>query len=288
MSEWPIVTVLFLAWHCRTEGKQRRILPVGRLVRKCSAEKLEYEFCYIRGLREAMKDGMRPVFRFDAPDGVWRSPELFPLFTSRIMSERRPDYAQFLRDLHVAQERQTDPLQVLVRSEGIKNTDWFEVFGWPDCVEGRLVTHFWLRGLRYDGREERIEPVAKALESGQKPVEFEATHEPNTPTDSNAVKLRTSDGDDVGFLPRTLTSLWHDLVRLGGRPRVVALKHNPPPAVATYRLLCRLEADWPEGYVPFASDERFRPISSEAWDVPGDSSPTELGRPRPNLAPLRA
>ena len=52
------------------------------------------------------------------------------MFRNRQMPRRRPDYGEYLRRLDL--DIDTDPFEVMARSEGIRMTDRVEVFAYPE------------------------------------------------------------------------------------------------------------------------------------------------------------
>ena len=279
--------ILYLAWRCPETVPEQgtRIFPVGRLIRKpCGEQEAEYEFCYIREAEEARKAGFLPFFGFNEIDGRidglinrrWQSPTLFPLFSNRIMSRERPDFGDYARRIalhQIADEAQRlDPLTVLVQSGGRQVTDKFEVFGWPELGRAGYSICFWLRGLRY--RPPAMLDVINGLREHQ-PLEWR--EKPDTPMDSRAIGIYAG-SDEIGFVPRYLLDDFHALKDADATPRIVVDFRNPSNSSLHQRLLCRVEATWPDGFVPF-STERFQPIARRAWSITDEFDPRTL-KPR--------
>ena len=84
------------------------------------------------------------------------------------------------------------------------------------------------------------------------------------PTDPNAIALRTVERSErdvsmVGYYPRYLTN---DFLRLMDRnlsPQISVEWVNPPPAPVRFRVLCKSVWPWPDGFIPFDSDE-YEPL----------------------------
>jgi len=194
---------------------------------------------------------------------VYRSDELFPIFSNRLPSPSRPDYADFIQWLNVPLEA-ADPISLLARSGGRRATDSLEVF--PDAEPdqtGHFHIHFFAHGLRHFPKES-IDRINR-LEEGERLLlcyDFQNPHDPK------ALLLRTNDafeGDRflVGYCPRYLVEdAFKILEAARGLSEVAVERINRPPAPLQVRLLCSLTAKWPKGFKPF-SGPNFKPIGAE-------------------------
>jgi hypothetical protein len=70
----------------------------------------------------------------------------------------------------------------------------------------------------------------------------------------------------VGYVPRYLASEAIPFLNANIEFRVYVERVNPPPAPTQQRLLCRLEACWPNNFQPFASDT-YQPVPADATDL---------------------
>lgn len=247
---------LFVTWF---EPNRRSIIPVARLVHHGGREGAAYEFRYIRGALEATERGFQPFIAFPELDRIYRSTSLFPFFANRVMPTTRPDYREYIEVLGL-DPAEADSIAILGRSGGKRETDRIEVVPMPTRDEtGGYTTHFLLRGVRYiPGAEERI--------AGLTPGErlfwmLDAQNEANP----SAVALRSADKHLLGYIPDYLITDIATLIARQVPMNVFTERVNPPPAPLHYRVLCRLEARWPDGFVPFQG-ERFQPI--EAFSAP--------------------
>jgi len=108
---WGVLVInkLFVSWQ---NTDTREWVPVGVLVREHSGG---YLFAYTRGVLKA-----RPSFSFGGMRErgvVYRSDELFPLFSNRLLDRSRPEYAEYVDWLGLTPDA-VDPLQVLSLTEG--------------------------------------------------------------------------------------------------------------------------------------------------------------------------
>lgn len=240
---------IFLAW--RDPGK--RWYPIGRLSHTDGL----FFFAYLEGAREAEKVGLRPLVSFPDFEKVFESKTLFPLFANRLPSPSREEFAGFVQWLSLpADER--DPLVLLARSAGGRETDTFEVFDCPEKdSDGLYSVHAFVHGLRHRSQE-AIER-AHSLRSGDKLL---VSADPGNAHDCLAIKAHTSDGvHHLGFLPRYLVP---DIHTIGvERFDAAVVRVNPAPAPMQFRLLTKLTAPWPAGFSPCSTPE-FSPIVAEA------------------------
>jgi hypothetical protein len=240
---------LYLAWR----QPDLRWWPVGRL----SREGREYLFGYTKGAVSAQGAGFHALASFPELNEVYVSSALFPLFANRLPPQSRSDYEDFVRWLDLG-AGETDPLVLLSRSGGQRETDMFEVFPAPEpTVDGRYESAFFVHGLRHRGRE--AEKEASCLRPGDPLV---VQDEPSNPADPRALQVLTSvRGTHVGYVPRYLCEDVHDLRMAGKDVRARVRRVNLAPTPAQFRVLCELEAPWPAGFSPLASAD-FEPLRS--------------------------
>lgn len=234
---------VYLAWR----DPAKRWYPVGEL----SFDGRVYRFRYLAGSADAEREaGFRPLVSFPAFDEEYASEDLFPTFENRIPSPAHADYLAYM-DWLALPVGERDDLAVLARSGAARATDLFEVFPRPErTADGRYVVHVFAHGLRH--LPEAAKARAMELESGES---LDLVPEPENPVDPLALRKHTGDGVHVGYVPRYLVQ---DLHALRGTVTVTVERVNLPPAPIQFRLLCRIEAPWPDGFSP-CSGELFAP-----------------------------
>ena len=122
------------------------IRPVGTLTRRATGDGNSYRFVYLKAAEQF--DGFRCLPGLPDLHRVYESEHLFAVFRNRLMPRSRPDYGDFVRELDL--EEETDPFEVLIRSEGWRATDRVEVFAHPERMpDGALTTLFFVRGIRH-------------------------------------------------------------------------------------------------------------------------------------------
>lgn len=238
--------MLYLAW--REPG--RRWWPVGRLVRRDG----EYEFAYTRGAVDAEPAGFRPLVTFPDRSSVYRSQELFPLFANRLMNPARSEFDSFVAWLDLPRGER-DPLVLLSRSGGRRETDVFEVFAAPERTpSGRYRMPFFVHGLRH--RDEAAQQLAQQLVPGE-PLQMSA--DPENPADPEAVAIMAR-GVHIGFAPRYLRRDLNTLRHAQATDAALTVtRANAPPTPLQFRVLATFDAQWPDGFQPFSGPE-FEPL----------------------------
>ncbi|HMY19060.1 MAG TPA: HIRAN domain-containing protein [Polyangium sp.] len=243
-------TILYLAWQ---DPSSRRWFTVGRL-RKLETH--QYEFVYIEGYNSARKlANMEPLVGFIEPEIRYLSETLFPFFQNRIMSPNREDFGAYIQKLGF-DAAPKEPLDILARSEGHRATDSFHVFPEPKMrnVDGRPVCtfEFFIHGIRHV----RPEVQNLTLQTGTQLFlqwDFQNTY------DTNALTLRTNDNYLLGWVPRFYCADILTLREYGQKINVIVSRMNTAPVPSWFRIMCRLEAQCPNDFRPFASPE-FQPL----------------------------
>lgn len=231
------MNTLYLAWRQPDE----RWWPVGRLSREGS----EYVFTYTKGAESAASAGFRPLLSFPDLDEVYVSRQLFPLFGNRLPPRSRPDYEDFIEWLDLGRG-ETDPMIMLARSGGRRETDMFEVFPVPQPnAQGSYESTFFIHGLRHRGPS--AEEEARRLHPGDALV---LQAEPRNLEDPRALRIQTLvRGTHLGFVPRYLCEDVHALRSAAGEQVQAHVRRvNPPPTPAQFRVLCSLDSPWPTGF----------------------------------------
>ena len=223
------------------------------LTKRCTATGDSYKFVYLKAAEQFK--GFRNLPGLPDMHRVYESDRLFAVFRNRIMPRRRPDYGEFLQKLNL--DLETDPFEVMIRSEGWRATDRVEVFAHPERTpQGDLTTLFFVRGIRH------IEGAAEAVDEVRKGDELELQDQPDNPVNRRAVIVNTRTGHRVGWVPDCLVEMIHDLRDLQATPKVTAEHVNSADVAAPHmRLLCRLQAPWPKSYEPLHGPE-YQPIAS--------------------------
>ena len=239
---------LYATWR-NPEGLIR---PVGVLTRVSTGDGECFRFAYLKAAEQF--DGFNCLPGLPDLHRVYESEHLFPVFRNRLMPRQRPDYADFVQRL--ALDVETDPFEVLIRSEGWRATDRVEVFAHPErTIDGVLTTLFFVRGVRH------LEGAAEAVGEVQAGDVLELVDDSSNPVNSRAILVSNRTGRRVGWVPDCLLETVHQLRDLDGPIEVTAEHVNPESSPPHMRLLCRLRAPWPDGYEPLSGPE-YQPIAA--------------------------
>jgi len=241
--------VLYLAWQ---DPQSRRWLTVGKL----SVETGIYRFVYTKGAK--LSKNFIPFGSMRDLHEVYKSLDLFPLFANRLISKKRPEYRDFLRWLDL-REDEADPLVLLARTEGVRETDSLTVFPCPERnSDGKYVVHFFSHGLRYLPPEARTR--INNLRTGDK---LYLLPDPQNSHDGCAIALRTDDpATIVGYCPRYISCDFLEVLESNPEAVQVRVKRVNTDAPIQLRLLCTLTADRPENFEPCSAGE-YAEIGSE-------------------------
>lgn len=173
-----------------------------------------------------------PFANFPEEPYVYESPDLFPFFNNRILSQKRPEYAALLRAVALGED--ATPIELLERSGGGRATDTIQVFPLPTADDSGVVRLvFAAHGVRYlEGAAERIERLTPgdALEFRDDPTN---EHNPDA--------LLVCSGDPLGWVPDFLLATVRRLKGAYGTHRLTVEAANGPSVPYHFRLLCRLE-----------------------------------------------
>jgi hypothetical protein len=212
-----------------------------------------FNFVYTKG---ALKSNFP---RFPRMDEVteYKSKELFPLFYNRIISERRPDFKNYLKWLDI-NTNEFSPLKMLGLTEGIKPTDHLEFFQCPvKSNDKKYEVLFVVHGLQYFPKHV-IERV-NGLKEGER---LYLVPDPQNKFDKNAIMLRTDDPVlPIGYCPRYLCQDFKKLLMNDINDVAVSVKKVNKDAPLNLRLLCKIMAQWPDEFRP-CDQEDFEPINN--------------------------
>ena len=253
------MTNLYLAWQ---NPVSRQWMPVGRLTRH-ETEPAAYEFAYTEGVRQAqVSSPLWQVPGFPKLDQLYRSVEIFPAFSDRLMNSGRPDRAEYLSylDLDLGS---WDEVTELALSGGRTHSDWFEIF--PEIVpnaEGYVVSRFVLQGL--DQADPDAIRRADSLRAGD-PLHLQFVS--NSPDTTSVISVNTRDHCALGRLPNYLVSWLHRDDTWLGTDFGASVARVNPDAPLSHRLLVDFRGRVPLGFTNMRDLPEFRPIPSSDCDI---------------------
>ncbi|EIC21248.1 HIRAN domain-containing protein [Thiorhodovibrio frisius] len=230
---------LFIAWQ---DPKTRRWLTVGRLDRDTNGG---YCFRYTQGAE--MSPRFSYLGRMIDKRRTYYSNALFPLFSNRLLTQKRPEYPAYLSWMGVADG--ADPLEILARSGGRRGTDKLSVYPMlqPDA-RGWVTLYFFAHGVRYLSEDEQI--AIPRLCHGER---LELRPEDDNREDRYALRLASEQAIRVGYCPRYLNKDLHCVLQQTSVDLTVEKANDDAPM--QFRLLCKAVFRLPAGCTLHESDE---------------------------------
>ena len=240
---------LFLAWQA---DKDRGWFPIGQL--KSDVAGSDYHFHYTKGAERAQKEAGFPLL-LEFPDlrKKYRSSELFPIFKNRVMSRKRPEFAEYMNSLGLSET--ADPIQILAASEGRRVTDAYEVF--PKIEkrsDGKFTCRFFLHGSRFTNQH-----ALDRIKSLKPEEELHVALQTDNSATGRAVQFQTEDYYVIGWSPRYLVEDIFKAMQeshMDCRAHVVGFTSQPAPL--KQRILIEMHGRWVK-HEPM-SGEDFQPL----------------------------
>lgn len=226
----PLATAdesLLVSWQ---NAATRTYFLVGRLTHLRGS----YSFTYFHEVADA--SGFRPAPGFPDITRTYTSSVLFPLFSSRLMSQSRPDRNDWLHS-HGLDESDT-PLRILGRTLGKRVGDQFEMYPEPDFNRRSrtVAADVPIHGLRYHA--EGLEALGRgAVNVGDQVL---VVTEPENPYDHRAHAVYLKDGTKLGFVPAPLLVFLERRDMLHGTPQSEVVHVNPSQYGHHQRLILRV------------------------------------------------
>lgn len=198
-----------------------------------------YSFVYLRRAVDA--SDFRPLPGFSDVHRRYTSARLFPLFSERVISSRRPDRRLSLDALGLGEE--AAPFEILSRNGGIRMGDMIEVLPAPTAPPGNvLAVDFLVHGVRHQPVEsqERI----SSLRVGE---HLRVVPERDNVWNPRALLVTDDDEMRLGYVPDPLLDLVHSL----SDRTMTVLRANGPEVGFHFRLLVRVAGQVIVGRQPF-------------------------------------
>ncbi len=242
---------LYVGWQ---DEETRRWYTVGAL----SSNNEFYYFSYTKGAQLALQNSkFIPFSRMNDLDKQYKSEELFPIFSNRILPKSRPDYSEYLEWMGL-EDQEIDPLAILTRSGGEKATDNLQIYPMPEKTEdGKYKAYFFVNGMRY-----LPTPVVDLIEKLEIGSQLFPMLDCNNSKDTLAVALRADDPTVlVGYCPRYIAEEIGELAQNLNHSLKITVNRINKSAPSQMKLRCKVEAIWPEDFQA-CNREEFKLLSS--------------------------
>lgn len=228
-----------VAWRNRP---RRFIAPVAALDHSAAG----YRFQYLPDVRDV--EGFRPFIGFPELEQIYESARLWPFFDLRVMDPKRPDFAEYIRQLGLPPD--ASRLDILGRSGGEQKGDSVLLAEAPSVADdGATESIFLTRGSRYAGLEFETAAAVDLLGPGSELAIIDDTANVANP---DALLLTTADAVPVGWVPDLLIDYARRVRNAGGQATVV--QNNGPNAPWHMRLLVRVAGRLPAGTAIFTGE----------------------------------
>ncbi len=238
---------LFVVWQ---DPETRMWYPVGLL----SLEREGYRYVYTHGA--TLSNRFTPFGRMDDLHKAYESENLFPLFTNRLLSKDRPEYKDYLSWLNLDSEN-FGPFEEFERTAGIRATDSIVLVPFPEPQsDGTYGLRFFSNGIRYLPQE--AQNWVEKLETGER---LFLMLDNQNEKDPFAIAMRTEPVMVVGYVPRYYTQDIRQLLDTKASDSlIVCVEKVNKNAPSQFKLLCTLNAKWPDNFQPCSGD-LFTPLA---------------------------
>ncbi len=198
----------------------------------------QYTFSYTDEARET--DSFQPFPSFPSLTDLYKSKELFPFFSGRVMSATSPDFEELTNALGLTRET-TTPVELLALGQADSPHDTIHVV--PEPIEhenGTSERTFLVSGVRHANEDDpdSVGALVAALEAG---ALLELRREPTNPKNPRALQLATDDVV-VGWVPDYLLDEVHGHLGAQRDLRFAVVKANGSATPWHLRLSCRMTA----------------------------------------------
>jgi hypothetical protein len=244
-----MMNTLFVAWQ---QPDSKEWIPVAKLEHRNGM----YCFSYTQGVYRAKQ--FRPLGGMSTLGATYESPNLFPLFSNRLISKSRPEFNDYLRWLGLA-DAADNPMAMLALTGGIRGTDSIELFQPPVVTAGRYQLDFFVRSLSHMPKA-----TIDHIGTMKKADRLRLMRDEQNEFDNLAIALR-SDNPAVllGYCPKYYAKDLGVLLTNKDCGLDVKVKCVNLDAPLNMRLLCTVSASVPHYFAPLESEHDFQPFTGE-------------------------
>lgn len=225
----PGEQTLLIAWQ---NPETRAYVLLGRATEHGDGT---YTFRYFPGVEK--NPNYRAIPGFRDVSRTYESTVLFPFFSGRLMSPRRPDRNEWLYKLGLPAD--AAPFEILARSFGKRVADTYEMFAEPEVDSATGSRRFLVpvHGLKYQSEASRT-----LVDSGRlrERASLRVVAETDNPVDPRAQAVYSETGEQLGYVPAPVLDYVDLLGQPGGYTASVAAV-NPSSDGLHLRVLMHLE-----------------------------------------------
>jgi transcriptional regulator with XRE-family HTH domain len=194
-----------------------------------------FEFIYTDEARR--HERFTPFPAFPNLDESYRSTELFPYFSVRLIDAADPNYEAVMDAIGLA-GRVATPVELLAFAPDSQH-DTIQVVPEPtEDADGTLHRTFLVSGFRYADDDTNGE-ASRAVDRLERGAHLDLTPEPTNPYNPRAIQV-VAGGTQVGWLPDYLVEEVHGYSAAGRSVEVAVERANGPDTPSHVRLQCRL------------------------------------------------
>ena len=223
VAQGPVLRELLVV---RQDEETRAWLPVGRLRQHPDG----YSFGYVRDV--LTQEGFVPLLGYRDVHELYRSASLAPLFSQRVMSDRRGDRVLVLEGLDLLPD--SSPMDFLAATHGEREGDHIRLFEVPEPEpDGSVQLTFLVHGIRHVGG---ADSRALKVHAGEA---LDLRPEPDNEHNDQALLVVSGD-EPLGYVPDVLLPYVHRVLQHEGWV-LRAVRASGPGVSVQRRLLVRLE-----------------------------------------------
>lgn len=196
----------------------------------------EFVFSYTEDAKS--NPSFNPFPPFPLLDKTYKSIELFPFFSVRLISTADPRFDAIIDALGLTRDRAT-PAELLATSPSESPHDTIQVIPEPiEMPDGTLIRRFLVSGIRH-ADEQNPDRVSQLVDTLKPDTRLQLVPEPTNPKNPRALQL-AAEGTVIGWVPDYLVDEIHTYLK-GKRPLSFVVERANGPATPWHlRVLCRL------------------------------------------------
>jgi hypothetical protein len=215
-----------------------------------------FELIYTKGARRL--PSFAGLSRMQDLEKSYFSSTLFPFFANRLIPKSRPEFKSYLSWLGLTSVPES-PLDLLAISGGVRATDNYELFSFPDTKKREFQITFFPRGLRHQ-LSATLEEISRLKDD----TELFLMKDVQNIKDPNALAIRSEVPCSmfVGYVPRYYSPSLSRLLDEAPNLIKARIKRTNPDAPQDMKILVSLDVSLPTDF-DFSSElQDFQPLSA--------------------------